>query len=322
MTSRCRIPTEKGAVNKTQLLKDKEHLEILREQRAEKAASEQRAREAEAEIWADPAHDEVRSRQTALGADKELKQACEDFEALIAQVTIMQNLTKMKRKTLTPRPVRNLPIQQTLGRRPISSPGPDLDYMAEDSAEDSQPAQPAKRHLTIQSDDENEDEEQDSPSCSEDDECKNEGSEDVVSAHRAAVRKAMKEYTVRISTVNAFPDEDEVDLWTRECWENACEREGIEVPFTKDIRAQLSKMGPTVRGHVKEKAVSCVPVKFGLRRGCNPPVIQSNKLWVEVLLKDDGFVYEDPQEEIGLYESDLINDIIIEQWFHGRKSVG
>ncbi|KIJ35141.1 hypothetical protein M422DRAFT_262699 [Sphaerobolus stellatus SS14] len=243
MTSRHQITTEKGAVNKTQLLKDKECLEILREQRAEKAASEQRACETEAEIWADPAHNEVRSCQTALGADKESKQACEDSEdsdspgdnnaesdkdeeeevshskhaKCLNEFTLSSTVIpeKLRQKKVnrpisysSPRPVCNLPIQQTLGRHPISWPGPDLDYTAEDSAEDH----------SQQSD---------------------------------------------------------------------------TLPFNLMKKMKMKSRTPPA-------AVKMTSAEM-----------REAKMWSQ-----------DPQEEIGLYKSDLIDDIIIEQWFHGRKSVG
>jgi hypothetical protein len=57
---------------------------------------------------------------------------------------------------------------------------------------------------------------------------------------KSAITHAQREYKVRICTLNAFPDDEEMELWTRECWENACRRQGIEAAFDTDIKQMVS----------------------------------------------------------------------------------
>jgi hypothetical protein len=65
--------------------------------------------------------------------------------------------------------------------------------------------------------------------------CDFEGLEQMV------LKAAQTEFQVRVCTKNAFPSDDESDLWAIECWQNGCEQKGEEFPLT-DVHKKLVRV--------------------------------------------------------------------------------
>ncbi|KAF8510919.1 hypothetical protein JB92DRAFT_2831395 [Gautieria morchelliformis] len=102
---------------------------------------------------------------------------------------------------------------------------------------------------------------------------------------------AMTEFQVRICTKNAFPDMDECEEWAEECWQNVTAR------------------GSTIRGQVKDKAVTKVVSHYNFKHGQQPRQTEYNKTLAAQLLEDDGYSYEDVEASTGIYQHQILKDV-------------
>ncbi|KAF8531903.1 hypothetical protein JB92DRAFT_2847402, partial [Gautieria morchelliformis] len=130
---------------------------------------------------------------------------------------------------------------------------------------------------------------------------------------------AMTELQVHICTKNAFPDMDECEEWAKECWKNACDRKGEVHPLTLHLTTLIAARGSTIRGQVKDKAVTKVVSHYNFKHGQQPRQIEYNKTLAAQLLEDDGYVYEDVEASTGIYQHQILEDIVLEQWFPKKK---
>ncbi|KAF8528549.1 hypothetical protein JB92DRAFT_3107063 [Gautieria morchelliformis] len=95
----------------------------------------------------------------------------------------------------------------------------------------------------------------------------------------------------------------------------------------KEIRADTRTMtncvitarASTIRGRVKDKAVTKVVSHYNFKHGQQPRQIDHNKVLAAQLLEDDGYVYEDFEESTGIYQHPILEDIVLEQWFPKKK---
>ncbi|KAF8497981.1 hypothetical protein JB92DRAFT_3125501 [Gautieria morchelliformis] len=130
---------------------------------------------------------------------------------------------------------------------------------------------------------------------------------------------AMTEFQVRVCTKNAFPDTDVCEDWAEECWRNACDRKGEMHSLTLRLTTLITARASTIRGRVKDKAVTKVVSHYNFKHGQQPRQIEHNKVLAAQLLEDDGYVYEDFEESTGIYQHPILENIVLEQWFPKKK---
>ncbi|KAF8509391.1 hypothetical protein JB92DRAFT_2946949 [Gautieria morchelliformis] len=130
---------------------------------------------------------------------------------------------------------------------------------------------------------------------------------------------AMTEFQVRICTKNAFPDMDECEEWAEECWQNACDRKGEVHPLTPRLTTLITARGSTIRGRVKDKVVTKVVSHYNFKHGQQPRQIEYNKTLAAQLLEDDGYVYEDVEASIGIYQHHILEDIKADGIIYGAS---
>ncbi|KAF8511430.1 hypothetical protein JB92DRAFT_375098 [Gautieria morchelliformis] len=129
---------------------------------------------------------------------------------------------------------------------------------------------------------------------------------------------AMTEFQVRICTKNAFPDMDECKEWA-ESWQNVRDHKGEVHPLTPHLTTLITARGSTIRGRVKDKAVTKVVSHYNFKHGQQPRQIEHNKTLAAQLLEDDGYVYEDVEASTGIYQHQILEDIVLKQWFPKKK---
>ncbi|KIJ55986.1 hypothetical protein M422DRAFT_40881 [Sphaerobolus stellatus SS14] len=136
---------------------------------------------------------------------------------------------------------------------------------------------------------------------------------------------AQTEFQVRICTSYAFPEEfgDRMHEWANNCWDNACERNEVSLPFGYDIARLITKRTSTIRGRIKDKAVALVGQQYGFREPSCDEDFEFNKQHAAYLLKNFAFIYKNPETSDGMYEHPIVQSIINAQFFSKRgKSEG
>ncbi|KAF8517449.1 hypothetical protein JB92DRAFT_3113471 [Gautieria morchelliformis] len=78
----------------------------------------------------------------------------------------------------------------------------------------------------------------------------------------------------------------------------------------------------TIRGCVKDKVALKAAVYYGFRHGTDDMTIQANKKLAEILLQEDGYVYQDVAQSTGIYAHPILQEIINEQWFDSKNADG
>ncbi|KIJ43711.1 hypothetical protein M422DRAFT_252955 [Sphaerobolus stellatus SS14] len=103
-----------------------------------------------------------------------------------------------------------------------------------------------------------------------------------------------------------FPEElgDSLSEWAKECWDNACKRCNLTFlshPF------KIEKRTSTIRGCIKDKAVSCVAPSYDFRDPNSDDDIEFNKQLAKTLLKNFTFIYADMDTPNGIKYSAAFN---------------
>ncbi|KAF8491529.1 hypothetical protein JB92DRAFT_1265987 [Gautieria morchelliformis] len=73
-----------------------------------------------------------------------------------------------------------------------------------------------------------------------------------------------------------------------------------------------------IHGHVKDKVAIKAAVYYGFHHGTDDLTIQANKTLAEVLLKDNGYMYQ----STGIYTHPILQEVIKEQWFDSKNADG
>ncbi|KAF8479961.1 hypothetical protein JB92DRAFT_2837671 [Gautieria morchelliformis] len=87
---------------------------------------------------------------------------------------------------------------------------------------------------------------------------------------------------------------------------------------------QIMEWHSTIRGHVKDKVADKVAIFYGFQHGMEDTTIQANKDLAEVLLEDDGYMYQDVEKSMGIYTHLILQEVkfVIQRWTSGRHVKG
>jgi hypothetical protein len=70
---------------------------------------------------------------------------------------------------------------------------------------------------------------------------------------------AIREFEVSICVQDAFPEDEEMEMWAEDCWKNACERKGKSYALTTRLRGLVSFL-PSVTLHPDSNPSRSSPV--------------------------------------------------------------
>ncbi|KAF8511992.1 hypothetical protein JB92DRAFT_2931095 [Gautieria morchelliformis] len=145
---------------------------------------------------------------------------------------------------------------------------------------------------------------------------------DFEGLEQMVLKAVQTEFQVRVCTMNTFPSDSESELWAIECWKNGCEQKGQEFALTDVHKKLIMERHSTIRGRVKDKVALKAAVYYGFRHGTDDMTIQANKKLAEILLQEDGYVYQDVAQSTGIYAHPILQEIINEQWFDSKNADG
>ncbi|EJD40421.1 hypothetical protein AURDEDRAFT_153542 [Auricularia subglabra TFB-10046 SS5] len=95
-----------------------------------------------------------------------------------------------------------------------------------------------------------------------------------------------------------------------------------ELLVTDEMFRLILARAAQLQGDVKRVADNKTAAHFRLISSCKSKIRARNKKTVEDLLNEDGFMYKNTEERLGLYRQPCISDIINSVWFSARNKEG
>ncbi|KII83182.1 hypothetical protein PLICRDRAFT_119776, partial [Plicaturopsis crispa FD-325 SS-3] len=84
----------------------------------------------------------------------------------------------------------------------------------------------------------------------------------------------------------------------------------------------IVRRGSQVRGELITKARPIVKGYFGFHSGKDEADVDHNRDLVDALKSNAGYLYADPEQQVGLCESRLVQEVINAMWFMNKRDEG
>ncbi|KAF8990929.1 hypothetical protein BDQ17DRAFT_1547031 [Cyathus striatus] len=136
------------------------------------------------------------------------------------------------------------------------------------------------------------------------------------------IQMVINEYEVRISTVNAFPNEKKSLEWMRSIWADVMESQDENWVLTEHLRRLIRSRGSRMRGQAIKNARQVVQSHYSFSTIGNGAAIAKNRRLCEMLLMKSAFHYKNPSEHKGYGQNTIISNILHETWYRQGNADG
>ncbi|KAH9984994.1 hypothetical protein BJV77DRAFT_141797 [Russula vinacea] len=141
--------------------------------------------------------------------------------------------------------------------------------------------------------------------------------------HSGVVETAQSLYRCRLSCKDAFPSPDSKKEWTRDAWNEACEKEAYPDLLRQDEEFVCS--GMRLIADIKTKIKHAVESSYGFDTSRAPDIISRNTSRAQALLAEMTFIYR--ESNFGgrpnyAYRHPIIQRVINLTWFQNKEDDG
>ncbi|KAI0349157.1 hypothetical protein OH77DRAFT_1415492 [Trametes cingulata] len=121
-------------------------------------------------------------------------------------------------------------------------------------------------------------------------------------------------YKSMVMSRDGYPDKLTEKTWATDAWQQAAARLDVHLAPNSEVLQIITQYSWNLRGELKTYARGCVPGAYGFKAGITTAAQAFNRERAAKILHERTFTYEtiseDSQGHVGLYENEIIQDII------------